>query len=402
VAVAGARYQLDLAPAPLFLRKRHLKQRVVLILKEGRMSKTHLISALAGGVVIMAAVGWLSTGTFPLMAAPQIVNDAPGVSIDLGGTVLMHRTGVPYPATALQQGVQGTLAVEVKLDANGNVADARVLSGPDELRRAAIESVLQWHFTRDSAGMTRVVRITFASANAAQVSPPTANAQAPTGAPKQRQSTLPPPTGQSGVAGSIIGGVPAGVIAGQYGTTSSIPCAIKSLTVVGLPDSARDDLLSRLSVHAGDPCGDSAKALKEAREFDEHLSIRPVPPAQLAPGPITEMDFQIFAPGPEPPQASLPGRIRVGGNVQAAQLIDKVPPVYPPLARSARIGGTVHLAITIGKDGRVQDIRSLGGPALLIQSAMDAVRQWVYRPTLLNGNPVEVETTVDLDFTPDQ
>ena len=82
LAIAGARPQLDLAPAPLFLRKRHLKQRVVSILKEVRMSKTRLISALTAGLGILAAACWLITSTFPLMAAPQ-APDAPGVAVNL-------------------------------------------------------------------------------------------------------------------------------------------------------------------------------------------------------------------------------------------------------------------------------------------------------------------------------
>jgi protein TonB len=92
-------------------------------------------------------------------------------------------------------------------------------------------------------------------------------------------------------------------------------------------------------------------------------------------------------------------RIKVGGNVQSMQLITKVPPVYPQLAKTARVSGVVHLAVIIAKDGTIQEIHSLGGPALLIQSAMDAVKQWVYRTTLLNGEPVQVETTIDVNFT---
>ena len=83
LAIAGARPQPDLVPAPLFLHKRHLKQRVISILKEARMSKTRLISALAAGLGILAAACWLVTLTFPLMAAPQVVIDAPGVTVDM-------------------------------------------------------------------------------------------------------------------------------------------------------------------------------------------------------------------------------------------------------------------------------------------------------------------------------
>jgi protein TonB len=110
------------------------------------------------------------------------------------------------------------------------------------------------------------------------------------------------------------------------------------------------------------------------------------------------------APPPPPPpkkeeKPATPQRIRVGGNVQAANLINQVRPAYPPLAKQARISGTVELSAVIGKDGRVQDLKVVRGHPLLVQAALDAVKQWVYKPTLLNGEPVEVSTTIDVNFT---
>ncbi|HUB82993.1 MAG TPA: TonB family protein [Bryobacteraceae bacterium] len=109
-------------------------------------------------------------------------------------------------------------------------------------------------------------------------------------------------------------------------------------------------------------------------------------------------------PPPPPPQKKVetPQRIRVGGNVQSAMIIRKTPPIYPQLAKSARVQGVVHLAAVIAKDGTIQELHSLGGPALLIQAAMDAVKTWIYKPTLLNGEPVQVETTIDVNFTLNQ
>ena len=112
------------------------------------------------------------------------------------------------------------------------------------------------------------------------------------------------------------------------------------------------------------------------------------------------------APPPPPPppvkKDAAPIRIKVGGNVQGALILKKTPPIYPQLAKSARVSGVVHLAAIISKDGTIQELHSLGGPALLIQAAMDAVKQWVYRPTMLNGEPVQVETTIDVNFTLNQ
>ena len=75
------------------------------------------------------------------------------------------------------------------------------------------------------------------------------------------------------------------------------------------------------------------------------------------------------------------------------------PPAYPPLAKKAGIQGTVTLHTSIGKDGRVVDVQAISGHPLLIPAAVDAVKQWEYKPTLLNGNPVEVLTQVDVNFT---
>jgi protein TonB len=108
-------------------------------------------------------------------------------------------------------------------------------------------------------------------------------------------------------------------------------------------------------------------------------------------------------PAPPPPKKEEPKpvvqRIRVGGNVQAANLIRKVTPQYPPLAKQARVQGTVRFQAIIGKDGTIQNLQMLSGHPLLVPAATDAVRQWLYRPTLLNGEPVEVITQIDVNFT---
>jgi TonB family protein len=98
-------------------------------------------------------------------------------------------------------------------------------------------------------------------------------------------------------------------------------------------------------------------------------------------------------------EAAPPQKIRVGGNVQAANLVEKPDPVYPPLALQARIQGTVRFNLTVGADGHPKDIQLDSGHPLLVPAALDAVRRWVWRTTLLNGNPVEVITVVDVPFT---
>lgn len=104
-------------------------------------------------------------------------------------------------------------------------------------------------------------------------------------------------------------------------------------------------------------------------------------------------------PKKEEPKPVTPQRIRVGGNVQAAMLVSQPKPAYPPLAKQARVQGVVRFQAIIGKDGTIQNLQLMSGHPLLVQAAQDAVRRWVYKPTLLNGEPVEVVTIIDVNFS---
>lgn len=109
--------------------------------------------------------------------------------------------------------------------------------------------------------------------------------------------------------------------------------------------------------------------------------------------PIAQPKPRIADPAPAPARPQ-----QVGGDVQAAKLIKRVIPMYPPLARQARVSGTVQLVGVIAKDGTIQQLQVASGHPLLVRAALDAVRQWIYRPTLLNGQAVEVIAPVDVIF----
>ena len=99
------------------------------------------------------------------------------------------------------------------------------------------------------------------------------------------------------------------------------------------------------------------------------------------------------------PKVATPQRVRVSAGVTSGLLVRRVNPVYPPLARQARIQGQVVLRAQIGKDGSIQNLQLVSGHPMLVQSALDAVKQWKYKPYLLNGEPVEVDTEVLVNFT---
>ena len=99
------------------------------------------------------------------------------------------------------------------------------------------------------------------------------------------------------------------------------------------------------------------------------------------------------------PKVATPQRVRVSQGVSQGLLIHQVKPSYPPLARQARIQGTVVLQAVIGKDGNIQNLKVVSGHPMLAPAALEAVKQWKYKPYYLNGEPVEVDTTINVNFT---
>ncbi|MBV8897381.1 MAG: energy transducer TonB [Acidobacteriaceae bacterium] len=145
-------------------------------------------------------------------------------------------------------------------------------------------------------------------------------------------------------------------------------------------------------------------------------------PNEVAPAPdiglgtaVSDANATPFAgvigsvPGPPPPveptaakkEQATHGPIRIG-TISEANLLRKVMPVYPPLAKSARVQGTVEFTALISKDGNIENLKLVYGHPLLVNAAKEAVEQWKYRPTLLNGVPVEVVTDIFVNFTLNQ
>jgi TonB family protein len=331
---------------------------------------------------ILPVVAGLVTWQLPLMAAPQsAVPDSAGVEVKTGYFKVLHRTPVSYPVTAQDTGEEGAVVVSVTVNDSGEVTDARVVSstGPDELKRAVLSSVLQWHFSVEpvevAPGDRRPVPSTFEIAVGFK----------PTGVSQRRQSLPAMPETDR-------------LLVLQHIDMSLVPAEVQA------------KLEPALTVRAGQTvrAEELTEQVEIARKLDSHLRAIVTKPG----GPNNDAVTLIFmlpaatgrtAPPPPPPAPadglSPPQRIRVGGNTQAMNLISKVTPVYPPLAKQARIQGVVSFTATIGKDGYIENLQLISGHPLLAEAASEAVRQWVYRPTLLNGAPVSVITQIDVNFT---
>jgi TonB family protein len=253
-----------------------------------------------------------------------------------------------------------------------------MLNGPPELRRGVQQSVLQWHFKADAAGSTRVVNISF---QAPTQQAPVAGGNSVVTIQAARDQSL------QEAARRPVGISPAPVATPAAPVTRTL----KSISVVGLSDSVRSDLLAKLPVREGDTMNTEAmgKLSSAVAAFDEHLRVSYAPAG-------SEVMVVISAPDAA---SETPSKIRIGGNVQQTKLVTQPHPTYPADAKAARIQGTVKLQATIGFDGTVKSLEVISGHPLLVPAALDAVKQWVYQPTLLNGNPVEVLTQIDVNFT---
>jgi TonB family protein len=285
-------------------------------------SKLPAILALVLGVACFGLnIHWAhgqEKGTVVLRVASD-VHDSPGVTVDLGGAALLHRGSVEYPGVARERGVEGTVVVELTLDESGLVTGTRILSGPPELRRSVLHSVLDWHFAQSTANGIYQVRINYNRAQAAaepatgysvtEPGPVTNNGVAysvrtePERAEPQR--TEPERAEQVMRATQLLRRELENVQAATANNPSEesrfrvnelkarlrslealtperidqpISLAgrtLRSINVFGLPETSRGALMEKLGVHIGDTLTQESieAATAAARQFDEHLEV---------------------------------------------------------------------------------------------------------------------------------
>jgi len=383
ITIAGGRVEQDLAPAPSFLRRRHLTHRVHHLLKEAHVSKKRLFISYASIVAGLALSAWFALATLPLAGSAQVKeSEAPeraGVSVDPGGTIL-HRVAVPYPEGARFHHIEGTVVAELTLRKNGEVADAHVVSGPEELRAAVLWSVLQWHYaTEGQSPQTVQVTVNFSAPNIANSPAPNPQMEA---------------------------------LAGSKETLGTLA----SIDVSALPEPLRSAVWEKVKTFQGQPFSNylmrqverAASGVDSHMGFAWHMSKDGTNPALtlfLSPPFIPAPPFDQFSLEPHAssetakqfPSTGKP-RVVMGGGVMESKLVNKVDPVYPPQAQTAGIKGIVVLDILIASDGSVAAVHVADGPETLQQPAVDAVKQWTYKPTTVGHVPVEVVSQVKVPF----
>lgn len=206
---------------------------------------------------------------------------------------------------------------------------------------------------------------------------------------------LPPPVFYPRSLGAVkLVPVPVHVASAYFAASSSTARSYRAFTAPGniprnvatgpdLPDAPMYAIGNNSGPAGGDPNG-----IPGLPEFTQQHTV-PLPPPP-APHPVVQQTAH----------ASVP--MHVSEGVQAARLLFGPKPDYPPLAKQARISGTVRLQAFVATDGRIRSLQVLSGHPMLVRAALDSVARWTYQPTLLNGEPVEVLTEIQVNFVLNQ
>jgi TonB family protein len=348
-----------LAPAAAFSRRRHLFCRIVRISKESAMSSRRVVIACAATAVVVLAGSWLAVGAFPLQQSLEVVGGpAPPAEpgpLERRANPITPENPIPrrffsllprYPEEARTTGLRATVRLLVTLDQFGRVAEVRGSGVPILMRREGDQLVFSAvrpgpDDPRASASaMQPFVKAAFDAVRQWQYDPP---ANAPI----------------SFVVGMAFSpdNVEAGVI--QHGTPST------------------------LGIRPG---------------YAPPPPPPPPPPPATAPGAIAEIERSMSELAARF-DGWTEGALRVGGAIKPPLRVTNVNPVYPDAARAAGVQGVVVIEARLEPDGRVSQARILRSVPLLDQAALDAVMQWEYEPTLLNGVPVPILLTVTTSFT---
>jgi TonB family protein len=331
-------------PAAAFARRHHLFRRITLISKEAVMSSKRIV---VSAVVLAAAViagTWYSVNAFPMLQAPGTIRAVPQAAVTTDAEPgPLERTAKPItPENPIPR---RTYAVSPK----SPVAD---------IDSGAVLVTLRLTLN----GLGRIAEVRLVGRGTARMG----------------WSTAPDGRGRGAMVAGVVGGL------------APAPEAF----VTAAAEAVRQWIY--------DPPADAPIAFDVTFEFSTGAGARlvahggpaavrfmpapPPPPLPPAPGTTTALNWA-------------PGAVRVGGNILPPTKVKDVAPVYPPIAQTARVQGVVILESLIGADGRVQDARILRSIPLLDQAALDAVKQWEFTPTMLNGQPAPVIMTITVQFT---
>jgi TonB family protein len=341
-------------PAPLFLKERQLVQRVALLLKEVSMSRSRLAISMIGVCILLVCTLRLAAAWFPLAGEPVTIPEQKAIS-EVKPSLPQAPLPVPQRSTRLEAAVQPAIASE-----------------PAPVQTVRVEA--------DAALSAFPVPVPEQSAE--KVSPPKGEPIRVGGNVQETKliHKVAPIYPEQAKRKGIQGTVNLTVTIDEEGLVNEI----KS-------NPENNPILEEAAVNA----------VKEWKYSPTFLNGKPVSVVATVSVTFRLSDTPSASQSPNAPSEGTVWKsdpIVVGSNVPESKLIRRVEPIYPALALKARVQGKVVLRITVNEQGFVTDAQVVSGHPLLNEAAIDAVRQWQYSPTLLNGAPVPVIATVTLIF----
>jgi len=427
---------------PEIAREAHVQGTVVLsatISKQGTVDNLQLISGTPMLVAsTMDAVRQWTYRPFLMNGGPQDVDTSISITYRLAedGTPtaglsdtdplrvaswvaagsLISKVDPVYPAQAKAAGVQGAVVLKAIISNKGMVESLQVVSGPPALTGSALDAVRQWRYqpyllNGEPAAVQTTVTVNFSldGGTAVRSQPAVLNVSyRPQSAAPQTAATA--AHGVGAIAGVIVD--PTGALVprakvtatntdtgvqttastdntGSY-SLSPLPSGPYNLEIVAA--GFQRMLQENVKVVAGGKVGLNLKLTAGA--VSQTLTVTGAPVAAVPQPPPTPAPVAAANGKPTGPQ-------RVSSGMIAGNIISKVDPVYPDDVRAEHIQGTVVLLATISKAGTIEKVRAVSGPVELVVCSIDAVRQWKYKPFLLNGEPTEVQTTINIHYALD-
>ena len=319
-----------------------------------RLGKLAIFILLTAILLISVAL-WPQTPSGGSPATDEkSAGQTPAVLPDSTRLEVLKSFKAPYPLKAQEEGIQGRVVVKVTISQQGDVVGADVVSGDPILAESAVNTVKKWKFkpyVRNGKAVQAVMQLPFdfSFSNQIRDTKPSTAANAPSGASRADQQTA--DAGKQAGSGTNTADSSAASTAASGGASAS--AAASGASSSGAPSENQEENKVANSTGAN---------------------------ASSAPG------------------AERPKRVRVLQGVTETNILHKVIPVYPPEAKRHLIQGTVKLHAIIDEQGQVAELSPISGPKELVPAAMGAVQLWRYRPYLFNGKPVEVETTITVNF----
>jgi TonB family protein len=372
-----------LGAAPTFLKERQLANRIELLVKEITMSKTRFVLSLSAIAGLLVLAGVVSVWAFPLRAPAQAAagrQSAEKKHPSNAPDVIPPVTQVPpvYPPEAKKAGIQGIVRLRVTINKDGTVLDLRVLSGPPQLAKAALEAVVQWRYSQSEEVRVTIVTINFTLAKDGATAPgPQASRETPQlakNAPKvitKVNPVYPLEAKRAGIEGNVV-----------LRTTIE-----------------KDGSVSNLEVVSGNPL-----LVKPALDAVQQWRYEPSVTGSI----VTTVTISFSLEKDRSPRPDFGGGLgsgasggvySIGNGVSAPIPIYKPDPPYTKEAKAAKLQGTVVLSIVIGVDGAVTDAKPIEPfDKGLTENAIQTVKTWKFKPAMKDGKPVACRVSVEISF----